>query len=59
MRFFSPRVSSYHRSGHSPCMVDINWLGVVAGTIGYQVLGALWFGPVFGKLWMDALGYDS
>lgn len=40
-------------------MVDINWLGVVAGTIGYQVLGALWFGPVFGKLWMDALGYDS
>lgn len=35
----------------------INWLAVVVGTIGYQVLGALWYGPLFGSKWMDAMGY--
>lgn len=37
--------------------VDINWIGVVVGTVTYQVLGALWYGPVFGSRWMDAMGY--
>lgn len=39
-------------------MVEINWLAVVVGTIGYQVLGALWYGPVFGATWLDAMGID-
>jgi len=38
-------------------MVEINWVAVVAGTIGYQVLGALWYGPLFGSVWMDGMGY--
>ena len=37
----------------------INWLAVVAGTIGYQVLGALWYGKLFDGVWMDAMGYSS
>ena len=37
--------------------VDVSLLGIVAATIGYQALGALWYGPVFGSRWMDAMGY--
>lgn len=40
-------------------MVDINWLAVIAGTIGYMALGALWYGPLFGGLWMRSMGYES
>ena len=40
-------------------MVEINWLGVVVGTVGYMVLGALWYGPLFGSRWMAAMGYES
>ena len=35
----------------------INWLAVVVGTVGYQLLGAVWYGPVFGSRWTDAMGY--
>ena len=27
----------------------INWLVVIGGTIAYQVLGALWYGPLLGS----------
>ena len=37
----------------------INWLAVVVGTVGYMVLGALWYGPLFGSFWMAAMGYAS
>ncbi|MBI3501825.1 MAG: DUF1761 domain-containing protein [Bacteroidetes bacterium] len=30
----------------------LNWLAVAAGAIAYFVLGAIWFGPIFGKMWM-------
>lgn len=40
-------------------MVDINWLAVVVGTVGYMVLGALWYGPLFGSVWMRSMGYES
>ncbi len=29
-----------------------NWLAIVVATIAYFCLGAIWFGPVFGKAWM-------
>ncbi|MFM9944825.1 MAG: DUF1761 domain-containing protein [Bacteroidia bacterium] len=34
----------------------INWLGVLLGSVAGFVLGALWYGPLFGKAWMAALG---
>ena len=40
-------------------MVEINWLAVVVGTVGYMVLGALWYGPLFGSVWMRSMGYDG
>lgn len=38
---------------------NVNWLAAIVGTIGYQVLGAAWYGPLFGGIWMDAMGFDS
>jgi hypothetical protein len=36
---------------------DINWLAVLVATVIYMVLGALWYGPLFGKAWMKAVGW--
>lgn len=37
---------------------DVNWLGVAVATVGYYLLGALWFTPLFGKAWDAAVGFD-
>jgi len=37
-------------------MADVNWLAVVVATVATFVLGGLWYGPLFGKLWMRASG---
>jgi hypothetical protein len=34
----------------------INWLGVIIATVAAFALGALWYGPLFGKAWMAGLG---
>jgi hypothetical protein len=34
----------------------INWLAVLFGTILSMGLGALWYGPFFGKLWLNLIG---
>ncbi len=34
----------------------LNWLAVGASALAYFCLGAVWFGPVFGKLWMKGHG---
>lgn len=34
----------------------INWLAVLAATVANGVLGALWYGPLFGKMWIRAVG---
>lgn len=31
--------------------VEINWIAVLIGTVFNMALGALWYGPLFGKLW--------
>lgn len=36
--------------------VVINWFAVIAATLCAFVLGALWYGPLFGKPWMAAVG---
>lgn len=30
---------------------DLDWLAILAGTGAAMVLGFLWYGPLFGKLW--------
>lgn len=34
--------------------MTVNWLAVVAAALATFVLGGLWYGPLFGKIWMDA-----
>lgn len=36
-------------------IIQLNWLAVASATLAYYVLGALWFGPLCGKLYDRAL----
>lgn len=40
-------------------MVDINYLGVLLAAIANMVLGFLWYGPFFGKVWMKEMGFSK
>lgn len=35
--------------------IAIDWLAVVAATLSAFVVGGFWYGPLFGKAWMQAL----
>ena len=39
-------------------MSDINWLAVIVATIAHQALGALWYGVIFRKTWISAMGMN-
>ena len=40
-------------------LLELNWLGVLAGFVVYFIAGALWFGPkTFYPAWMRAKGLD-
>jgi len=36
--------------------IPINWWALLVTTIMSVIIGSLWFGPLFGKAWMNALG---
>ena len=40
-------------------LASLNWIAIIVLTIGSFVLGYLWYGPVFGKAWLAALGKDE
>ena len=35
----------------------VNWVAVIVATVLLQVLGYIWFGPLFGKAWLAAMGH--
>ena len=35
---------------------SVNWLAVLLGTVLSMGLGALWYGPLFGQLWLSLIG---
>lgn len=37
--------------------IPINWWALLVTTVISFVLGFLWFGPVFGKIWMQTVGH--
>ena len=37
-------------------MAEINWLAVLAASLVGFVVGAIWYGPLFGKTWMQIVG---
>lgn len=36
----------------------VNWLAAALGALAYFVLGALWFSPLFGRVWDRAVGHE-
>ena len=32
--------------------ISLNWIAICVVTLGFWIGGALWFGPIFGKIWM-------
>jgi hypothetical protein len=38
--------------------VSINYLAIITGAVFSMVIGAVWYGPLFGKKWMDIVGVD-
>lgn len=39
--------------------VSINWLAVLVATISTFVIGAIWYGPLFGKAWMKENSFSE
>lgn len=39
--------------------VAINWLSVIVAAVSAFVVGGVWYGPLFGKAWMAALGMNE
>ena len=39
--------------------VSVNYLAVLAAAIAAMVLGFLWYGPLFGKMWMKLMNIDK
>ncbi|WP_346858041.1 DUF1761 domain-containing protein [uncultured Draconibacterium sp.] len=38
--------------------IHVNYFAVIAGAILSMIIGAIWYGPVFGKKWMEIIGVD-
>lgn len=38
--------------------VDVNWPAVLAATLVPMLVGSLWYGPLFGKRWAKAMGWN-
>ena len=40
-------------------MGNVNLVAVVLGAVVFFAIGALWYGPLFGKAWKDLMGFDG
>ncbi len=36
----------------------VNYLAVLTGAVASMAIGAIWYGPVFGKKWMEIIGVN-
>lgn len=40
-------------------LMALNWLAIALATASAFVLGGIWYGPIFGKLWMAEFGFKE
>lgn len=40
-------------------MVDVNYLSVLGAGLVSMIIGALWYGPVFGGVWAELMGWSK
>ncbi len=38
---------------------EVNWLAIIVVTVVNFFFGCLWYGPIFGKAWMNATGLNE
>jgi len=39
-------------------LAPVNWLAVIAAAAASMIIGTLWYGPLFGRVWMRLRGKD-
>ncbi|MDP2789070.1 MAG: DUF1761 domain-containing protein [bacterium] len=39
--------------------IPINWLAVLVAGVVNMIVGYLWYGPVFGKMWKELMGFTD
>ncbi len=39
--------------------LEVNWLAVLVSAIASMVIGFIWYGPLFGKQYSSAMGFDQ
>mgnify|MGYP001579531602 CR=1 FL=1 len=39
--------------------VSVNYLAVLAAAVASMVVGFIWYGPLFGKLWISLMNFDK
>ncbi|MBE0636057.1 DUF1761 domain-containing protein [Candidatus Bipolaricaulota bacterium] len=44
------------QGGQNGVLGQFNWIAVLVGGIFNMALGSLWYGPLFGKVWLKAIG---
>jgi len=37
-------------------LTQVNWIAVIVGGVFNMAFGSLWYGPLFGKAWLKAIG---
>ena len=38
--------------------IDVNYWAIAAGAVFSMILGGIWYGPLFGKKWMEIVGVN-
>lgn len=39
-------------------MPEVNYLAILVAAVATMIVGGIWYGPLFGKLWMVGQGWD-
>jgi hypothetical protein len=39
--------------------MQLNWLAILASAIASMIIGSVWFGPLFGKMYISLMGMDK
>ncbi|NGP87643.1 DUF1761 domain-containing protein [Fodinibius halophilus] len=39
--------------------ISLNWLSIIAAGAAYFLIGGIWYGPLWGKVWMREKGMDE
>ena len=43
----------------SSAFININWLSVLTAALSSFLLGGLWYGPLFGRIWMNENNFSE